>query len=160
MPDYEPDDAWVPAAEVWSDSWSEPGWEAGALGCAISGLVAEGGLPQAQDYMTHLLRRVIHLVPPQPHMRISEARLRMWSDNKSAWYWQGVLIARNREAMVGVVDLVGAGVDPGGGRNTLAVQTSNDYAWGQPNPQGTGYRLCVVWTHATPWRIRLPLTLK
>ena len=160
LPGYSPDTSWVVASEIWWGSWADPGWKADTLGCPIAGLVDAHGLPEAQDRITHLLRRGIDLAPPAAGMRITNARLVMWSDNKSAWRWQGELISTNKEAIIGEVDLLQGGIEPEGGSYTLAIQNSNDFTWGKPNPQGTGYRLCVVWEHLPHWHNRLPLVLK
>ena len=77
-------------------------------------------------------------------MVISRALLRMWSDNKTAWWWQGALIAEDREGYVGEMELFPQYMDRNGGTYLLAVQNSNDYVHHE-NPQGTSYQLHVTW---------------
>jgi hypothetical protein len=94
-------------------------------------------------------------------MRITAAQLEMWSDNKTAWWWQGELIAYDREGYVGNVPLFPGLITPTGGRYTLAVQNSNDLV-SVDNPQGTAYRLCVTWTALPGYysRVHVPMILR
>ena len=112
------------------------------------------------DGTTHLYRRVFTLSPPEPGMRVTRAFLQMWSDNKTAWWWQGSLIADNREGDVGEADLFPTHIDPLGGTYVLAIQNSNDINRGI-NPQGTAFRLCVTWAFSGEpgYRVDLPLIL-
>jgi hypothetical protein len=83
-------------------------------------------------------------------MEMVRAALEMWSDNKSEWWWQGEVIAGDREGNLGAVELYPGRVAPEGGSYLLAVQSSNDLS-GSVNPQGTAARLCVTWRYdATP----------
>ncbi len=90
-----------------------------------------------------------------------QAMLQMWSDNKPAWWWDGVLLASDREGYVGEVELLPQHVRGEGGAYVLAIQNSNDYMRIE-NPQGTAYRLCSVWTYAEEpaCRVELPFVLK
>jgi len=96
------------------------------------------------DGITHLIRHVYELTPPSPDKRIIRATLEGWSDNKTAWYWDGNLVRTNREAYCGIMELYPEFVRPEGGTYLLAIQNSNDYQFIE-NPQGTAFRLCVWW---------------
>jgi hypothetical protein len=102
--------------------------------------------PEGVDRTTHLYRRVFDLASPQPGMRVTRAVLEMWSDNKTAWWWQGELIADDREGHVGELELFPGRVSSWGGTYTLAVQNSNDRV-GVENPQGTAFQLRVTWAY-------------
>ena len=83
----------------------------------------------------------------------------MWSDNKTAWWWEGELIADDRERYVGEIELFTAHLDRQGGTYLLAIQNSNDYIL-QQNPHGTAFRLCVTWAWlGTYHHIDLPLVM-
>ena len=93
-------------------------------------------------------------------MRIVHADLEMWSDNKTAWWWEGVLVSNDHETYGGVIDLFPGPIAPEGGLYTLAIQNSNDF-WQTANPMGTAFELCVTWAHSDMgYRYQLPLVLK
>ena len=161
QPGFSPNQDWQPAREVWWDDWLSAGWGPRIEGCPIIGL-SGGSQPQGIAGDTHLVRRTFELDPPESNRRISRAVLQMWSDNKTAWYWQGELLAYNRETYVGEVELFPGRVDPGGGQYVLAVQNSNDFLHFDANPQGTAFRLCVTWAYpgGGEYTVALPLILK
>jgi hypothetical protein len=145
LPGYSPDNTWQPGVQVWWDVWVLRGPLIPQ--CAIIGLVNRYDKPEGVDRTTHLYRRVFDLASPQPGMKITRAVLEMWSDNKTAWWWQGELIADDREGHVGEVELLPGLVSPFGGTYTLAVQNSNDRV-GVENPQGTAFQLRVTWAYS------------
>jgi len=147
QPDYVMGFGWVGGDRVWSDDWDDPFWRPPFPGWPIGFQDADG----RANGTTQLLRRVFDLVPPEAGMRIHTALLDMWSDNKSAWWWQGELIAHNRQGYVGQIDLAREHIAPSGGSYVLAVQNSNDFSCADSdycNPQGTMYRLTVTWRPA------------
>ena len=159
QPGYVPDSLWQPGVAVWWDDWAY--WGHTVPECQIIGLPGAGGRPEGLDKTTHLYRRVFDLRPPERGMRVTRAVLQMWSDNKTAWWWQGALIADSREQYVGDVELFPGHVDPTGGTYALAIQNSNDRMRVE-NPQGTCFRLCVTWTSwgAARLQVTLPLILR
>ena len=146
-PGFLPDESWQPASVVTSTSWSEGYWDPFVPGAEIIGLLDASGEPERVGGTTHLIRREIALRPPQNGMRIVLASLEMWSDNKAAWWWNGVLLGQDREAYSRLDCLVQGHIAATGGEYTLAVQNSNDL-WKHGNPQGTAYRLCVEWAYS------------
>lgn len=144
QPAFVPDSSWRPGATVWWDAWSGSGWSPLFPGAVIIGLMDAGGNREGVDGVTHLIRHHFHLTPPQPGWRITSAVLDMWSDNKTAWWWEGTLVMIDRQQFGGQVELFPAYVAPEGGMYVLAVQNSNDYMRIE-NPQGTAFRLCVTW---------------
>jgi hypothetical protein len=161
LPSFTPDARWVPAAEVWWNDWSAPGWSPLPQGSRPIGWGDEAGHGVGEDGTTLLYRREFSLTPPNAGWRVTRAFLEMWSDNKTAWWWQGNLVQDNREAYQGTVELFPALVDAQGGNYALAVQNSND-AQGGVNPQGIAYRMCVIWGYgeAAEHQALLPLVLK
>jgi len=161
LPEYQPDGAWRPAAEVWWPTWEDPSWSAARIECPIIGLLDSQGAPEGLAGVTHLLRRMFTLRPPSADMVLVEAYLDMWSGNKSAWWWQGELIAADSKAYIGSQALYPARVARAGGTYVLAVQNSNDGTDPLSNPQGTACRLCVTWRHlGEAHRADLPLIYK
>jgi len=153
-------DSWSHAAAVKWDEWDAPDWGPLISGCSIVGLVGDGDRPKGASGETHLLRRTFFLTPPETHMRVAHAILEMWSDNKTAWWWQGELVADDREGYVGQVELYPVYVRAEGGAYVLAVQNSNDLLHFDHNPHDTAYRMCVTWGYQnTAHTLSLPLIL-
>lgn len=146
QPDLVPDASWRPAAAVWWEGWRDRGWGPLISGASILGLTDGQGNPEMVDGVTHLIRQTFHFVPPAPGMRILSVSLEMWSDNKSAWWWGGERVMVDREGYGGLLVLAAEQFDPEGGTYVLAVQNSNDFH-AALNPQGTAFRLCVVWAY-------------
>lgn len=147
-----PDSSWKPAQAVWFNEWFDPKWRFpewardGAL-CGPIGLLGAFGTPKGVDGTTYLFRREIAIAQPLAGMTmtVTSARLYMWSDNRSAWYWNGIWVAGDREGYMGEVDLRELGlVSELGGNYVLAAQASNDYTYGL-NPHGIAYLLRVNW---------------
>jgi 5-hydroxyisourate hydrolase-like protein (transthyretin family) len=143
QPGFVPDSAWRAGIEVLWDQWSVPNWVA-FPGAVIVGLADAHGVQEGLDGTTHLIRNTFQLVAPGPGMRLASVTLQMWSDNKTAWWWDGVLVVHGHEGPGGQVELIPAYVRPDGGTYTLAVQNSNDRQR-MVNPQGTAFRICVTW---------------
>ncbi len=163
QPDFVPDSAWQPGAEVWWDIWNAPGWRPVPTGARTIGLLTAGGYPEGKNETTHLYRRTFDLTAPSPDMEVTRAVLEMWSDNKSEWWWQGTPVAYDREGYVGRLELFPHYVERSGGRYVLAIQNSNDLACSDSdhcNPQGTAFRLTVTWAFAGTYEVYLPLILK
>jgi len=154
LPGYTPDSSWQAGVQVWWDTWSLRGPL--IPDCAIVGLAAQDDKPEGGDQTTHLYRRVFTLARPQSGMQIAGAVLEMWSDNKTAWWWEGELIADDREGHVGEIELFPKHISPWGGDYTLAIQNSNDHMHVE-NPQGTAFQLRVTWVFAG--QIENPLAL-
>ena len=127
MPDFVPDETWRPAVRVYSNIWIiDPRWAAFArIGGWTLGLKM-GGRDVFENGATHLVRKEFVLEPPAPCMRISSAKLDLWSDNKSEWFWQGQSVLYDQEAIQGPIWLYPDLVDADGGTYLLAAQTSND----------------------------------
>ncbi len=142
QPWFVPDSSWIHPSPVWWDAWTGV-WALPTDG-SVFGLLDQNGDPEGVDGITHLIRHEYDLTPPAPGMRIIRATLEGWSDNKTAWYWDGQLVRTNREVFVGLMELFPDFVEPEGGHYLLAVQNSNDYQFIE-NPQGTAFRLCVWW---------------
>jgi len=163
QPQSAPDSAWLSGSPAWWDIWEQLGWQPQSLGCGQPiGLQDAGGRAMGTNGATQLYRRLIELVPPQPNMRIRSALLDMWSDNKSAWWWQGELIASNQQGYVGQVNLAPDRIAPVGGSYVLAIQNSNDFVCAESdycNPQGTTFRLTVTWAPGRTFAY-LPLIVK
>lgn len=170
QPAFVPDSSWRNGIQVWWDGWAVPFWQA-FPGAVILGLPDARGRQEGLDGTTHLIRQTFHLDAPQPGMRIISAALHLWSDNKAAWWWQGALIANDRQGYSRQDELFPEHIAPEGGTYLLAVQNSNDYMH-MENPQGTAFRLCVTWARfgslaetptpteaATPTAVRQPVFL-
>jgi len=155
-PGFVPDDSWQPGAAVWWDVWEN--WRPLIPDCTIIGLLDQHDKPEERDGTTHLHRRVFTLSSPEPSMEVTRAVLRMWSDNKTAWWWEGELIADDRERYIGEVELFPAHLDRQGGTYLLAIQNSNDYMQ-QWNPHGTAFQLCVTWAWLGTYHYRIDLPL-
>ena len=143
---FTPDGSWETAEEVWWDAWYTGAWSLRPIGSGIIG-IERGGSDEGKDGTTHLTRRILSLTPPGPGWNISRAVLAMWSDNKTAWHWNGVLVKDDAQVYIGEVELYPDHVDAGGGIYTLAIQNSNDYMLIE-NPQGTAYSVCVTWEYS------------
>jgi uncharacterized repeat protein (TIGR01451 family) len=135
----------------------------------IIGLHLNSNDPDAEDEgideMTHLYRREFNLQPPAEGLLITSAVLKMWSDNKSEWWWHrqdqpGVApqsIAYDDQFEIEEFVLFPSPdgfdyIDSSGGEYLLAIQNSNDRqtALGNPadpglNPHGTAFCLVVNW---------------
>jgi len=182
QPSFTPDSSWQAGIQVWWDEWAAPGWRT-FPGAIIVGLADAQGRQEGLDGTTHLIRHTFQLDAPQPGMRITSAILQMWSDNKTAWWWQGALVMDDHQGSGGQVDLFPGQLAADGGTYVLAIQNSNDYMHVE-NPQGTAFRLCVTWARledltvtptptvtatptatptltatATPQRVLLPLVM-
>lgn len=136
---FVPGGSWQDASLVWWGAWD--GWAPTPEGCEPIGLLDVQSRPEGRDGTTHLHRQSLDLTPPTLGMCIKKAVLEMWSDNRSAWWWQGDMVASNREGFAG---RVAVSADESDGTHLLAIQNSNDYAGGD-NPQGTACRLVVTW---------------
>jgi len=131
--------------------------------CRPIGLRDEEGKKEAWSGVTHLHRRTFTLSPPEAGMRVTQAILEMWSDNKSEWWWEGASISYDGQGYIGQMDLFPTYVGLHGGSYVLAVQNSNDYVCSPNcNPHGTACRLCVTWTFPGEpgFRIYLPVIFK
>ena len=152
--------------EVWWDFWDAPGWQPLPAECRPIGLrgedVGRDGNQEALGGTTYLYRREFMLSPPIPGMRVTQAILEMWSDNKTEWWWGGTSVSYDREGHLGQVDLVPDLIRPDGGVYVLAIQNSNDRVSLDNNPQGTACRLCVTWASSSVSGnyVYLPLILK
>ena len=145
-PEFVTDRSWLPASEVWEDFWSAELWKPQIEGCTIVGLSHPNGEPEWVRGDTHLIRRKFLLQPPESGMGLTETSLTMWSDNKTAWWWEGSLVSTNLESFGGTISIYPDGVNIYGGLYTLAIQNSNDF-WQTTNPQGVAFELCVTWSH-------------
>lgn len=147
---FSPDSSWKPAQAIWFNEWFDPKWrlpewDGARTLCGPIGLLDAFGNPKGMDGATYLFRREIVLAQPLAGMTVTSAKLYMWSDNRSAWYWDGAWVAGDREGYVGEIDLRELGlVNALGGDYVLAVQASNDYTYGL-NPHGIAYLLRVTW---------------
>jgi len=148
QPAFVPDSSWRSGMQVWWDGWAIPAWQT-FPGALIIGLADAQGRQEGLDGTTHLIRYTFQLDAPQPSMRIISATLLMWSDNKAAWWWQGTLVADDRQGNSHYDDLFPGHIAADGGTYVLAIQNSNDYMHVE-NPQGTAFRLCVTWGGSEP----------
>ena len=144
MPDFQPDDSWGHTGDVWWDAWGDPNWRPLVAICDNLGVLGVGSRPEGRDGVTHLIRHVFEVRPPEEGMLVMDAFIEMWSDNKAAWWWEGELIANDRQGYLGWVFLYPDRIGREEGTYVLAVQNSNDYM-GIENPQGTAFQLCVDW---------------
>ena len=136
-------------------------WYAALLDeCSVVGLPRDGDFAyDKKNGTTHLYRRMFDLQPPAPGMRITDAVLEMWSDNKSEWWWQSpadempALLASDAEGKhLGRKDLFPGYIESSGGSYVLAIQNSNDYSASvDDNPHGTAFRLVVTWCNCPPY---------
>ena len=143
QPAFVPDSSWQAGLQVWWDQWIAPSWEP-YHGATIVGLADAQGRQEGVDGTTHLIRHTFQLDAPQPEMRITSAILDMWSDNKTAWWWQGVLMPGELEGNNRQAEIFPEYIAAEGGTYQLAIQNSNDFQHSD-NPQGTAFRLCVTW---------------
>jgi hypothetical protein len=99
-------------------------------------------------------------------MQVIRATLDMWSDNKTAWWWQGDLILYGKEGNPRPIPLSVPGhIDPEGGIYSLAMQNSNDNMCPDDtkncNPHATACQVCVTWrTKANCPQLYLPPIFK
>jgi hypothetical protein len=146
---------------VWWEDWARGDWAQRPEGSTPLGWLDARGNAEGVDATTLLFRRTFRLLPPGAGALVRASTLEMWSDNKSAWFWQGEAVMDNRQTYIGTVALFPRHVDAQGGTYTLAVQNSND-TMENVNPQGLAYRLCVTWAvpQREPQRLFLPLLLR
>jgi hypothetical protein len=98
-------------------------------------------------------------------MQVTEAVLKMWSDNKTEWWWQGISVSHGKQGSPDAIDLFPGHIAPYGGIYTLAMQNSNDKMCPDDtkncNPHGTACQLCVSWIPTESCHpVYLPLILK
>ena len=163
QPDFVPDSSWQTSAEVWWIYWAAPDWAPLPGDCRPIGIRDEEGKKEAWSKVTHLHRRTFALSPPEEGMRLTQAILEMWSDNKSEWWWEGTSISYDGQGSIGQMDLLHTYVGPQGGSYVLAVQNSNDDTCSPNcNPQGTACRLCVTWDFPVKpaFQVYLPVIFK
>jgi hypothetical protein len=143
QPGFVPDSTWRAPVEVWWAAWNTGDWPL-RFPATIIGMKNAKGKQEGLDGTTHLIRQTFELTPPEPGRHITAAVLDMWSDNKTAWYWNGELLQSDAQLQVGNHPLFPDHVGSEGGTYLLAVQNSNDYMHIE-NPQGTAYQICVTW---------------
>ncbi len=166
QPGFVPDPvAWRNGSEVWSSYWFNPNWLPLPGTCRPIGLRDENGKYEAVNGTTHLYRRTVNLTPPGPCMQVTEAVLKMWSDNKTEWWWEGVSISYGKQGSPDAIDLFPGHIAPYGGIYTVAMQNSNDKMCPDDtkncNPHGTACQLCVSWIPTESCHpVYLPLILK
>ena len=158
MPGYEPGDDWGPTGDVWWGAWGDPNWRPLVAICDHLGVLGAGSRPEGLDGVTHLIRHIFEVRPPKEGMRVADAYLEMWSDNKTAWWWDGELIAEDAQGYQGWSFLYPDKIASEGGTYLLAVQNSNDYMF-MENPQGTAFQLCVDWAVEVEYDHRFTLPL-
>ncbi len=144
-PGFMPDGSWRSGIAVWWSGWLAPFWQL-LSGMQPMGLADASGRQEGVDGTTHLIRYTLQVDPPEPGMRIISATMEMWSDNKAAWWWQGMLVESTQQGNYRQDRLFPGLISSEGGTYLLAIQNSNDYMY-MENPQGTAFRLCVTWTH-------------
>jgi len=98
-------------------------------------------------------------------MRVTQAVLKMWSDNKTEWWWQGTSVSYDKQGYPDPIELFPGYIEPYGGIYTLAIQNSNDNMCPDDtencNPHGTACQLCVSWIPTESCHhVYLPLILK
>jgi len=142
-PGFVPDSSWRAPVQVWWPAWNTGDWPL-RFPATIIGMNNSKGKPEGLDGTTHLIRYTLELTPPEPGMHVTKALLNMWSDNKTAWWWNGELLQSDAQLQVGNHPLYPDHVGADGGTYLLAVQNSNDYMRIQ-NPQGTAFQVCVTW---------------
>ncbi len=149
QPGPNPTGSWRSAYAFWWPQWKASNWGPLPAGADVIGWSSLKAGPEALDGATYLYRQTLNVSPPIPGMVVRSARLTMWSDNKSEWFWEGRSIAADRQGSVGFVELLPDGIDPLGGQYLLAVQCSNDTScYGGINPQGIAWSLRVEWVPA------------
>jgi hypothetical protein len=145
QPGFQPDSAWQPADQVYWGAWDASEWHHFPAGSQILGY-AINGQPEGINGTTHLIRHLFRFDPPHPGWRIVQVTLEMWSDNKTAWWWNGTLVRDDTQGYIGKINITQY-VSQAGGTYLLAVQNSNDF-FNVENPQGTAYTVCVTWGFA------------
>jgi len=176
--DFAPDANWRAPDEVYWPQWEATGWNVRIPDAKILG-VAEGGVSKGLDFATHLFRMVLNLTPPEEGMQLTAVAVERWSDNSTACWWNGVLVAMSGQGYVGWLNIPTTLLDPAGGDYVLAIQNSNDNTEYE-NPHGTSFRVCVTWSRPAPptvsalsptpsrtpsvtpsvWKIHLPMSFK
>ena len=165
-PGFEPDPiTWRNGSEVWWHWWSNPNWLPLPGNCRPIGVRVENGQQEGLNGTTHLYRRIVRVYPPEPCMQVTKAVLTMWSDNKTAWWWQGALVSYGREGHPDPIELFPGHIEPYGGIYYLAMQNSNDRMCPDDtkdcNPHGTACQLCVSWIPTESCHhVYLPIVLK
>ena len=134
----------------WHTDWTKYGWSPVP---EIGPYVWKAG-PGWLDGVTDLHRRTFTLSIPAGYT-LTAARVKFFSDNRSRWYLNGVLVADLSASFANTAALPTASLLPGA--NLLAVAVSNDN-FGH-NSQSDGAAICVgglsVAEHPTPRPLRL-----
>ena len=138
------DTAWSTQGYVdWHTDWTTYGWSpVPEIGPYV--WKAGTGWP---DGRTDLHRRAFNLSIPTGYT-LTAARIKFFSDNRSRWYLNGVLVADLSASFSNVAGLPTAIIAPGS--NLLAVAVSNDNFGHNSNPMGIQYILEVYLSPNTP----------
>ncbi len=138
------DTAWSTQGYVdWHTDWTTYGWSPVP---EIGPYVWKAG-PGWPDGRTDLHRRAFNLSIPTGYT-LTAARIKFFSDNRSRWYLNGVLVADLSASFSNVAALPTAIIAPGS--NLLAVAVSNDNFGHNSNPMGIQYILEVYLSPNTP----------
>ena len=126
----------------WHNDWTKYGWSpVPEIGRYV--WKAGAGWPSG---VTDLHRRVFTLSIPAGYT-LSGARLKFFSDNRSRWYLNGVLVADLNSSFANTVAVSTASLVLG--NNLLAVAVSNDNFAPNGNPMGLQYVLEIYLTPST-----------
>ena len=138
------DTAWSTQGYVdWHTDWTKYGWSpVPEIGPYV--WKAGTGWP---DGKTDLHRRTFNLSIPAGYT-LTDARIKFFSDNRSRWYLNGVLVADLSASFSNVAVLPTSIIAPGS--NLLAVAVSNDNFGHNSNPMGIQYILEVYLSPNTP----------
>jgi len=144
------DTAWSTQGYVdWHTDWTTYGWSPVP---EIGPYVWKAG-PGWPDGKTDLHRRAFNLSIPVGYT-LTAARIKFFSDNRSRWYLNGVLVADLSASFSNIAMLPTAIIAPGS--NLLAVAVSNDNFGHNSNPMGIQYILEVYLSPNTPTPIPSP----
>ena len=127
----------------WHTDWTKYGWSPVP---EIGPYVWKAG-PGWLDGVTDLHRRTFTLSIPAGYT-LTAARVKFFSDNRSRWYLNGVLVADLSASFANTAALPIASLLPGA--NLLAVAVSNDNFGHNANPMGLQYVLEVYLSPNTP----------
>ncbi len=127
----------------WHTDWTTYGWSPVP---EIGPYVWKAG-PGWLDGVTDLHRRTFSLSIPAGYT-LTAARVKFFSDNRSRWYLNGVLVADLNASSANTAALPTASLLPGA--NLLAVAVSNDNFGHNSNPMGLQYVLEVYLSPNTP----------
>lgn len=127
----------------WHTDWTKYGWSPVP---EIGPYVWKAG-PGWLDGVTDLHRRTFTLSMPAGYT-LTAARVKFFSDNRSRWYLNGVLVADLSASFANTAALPTASLLPGA--NLLAVAVSNDNFGHNANPMGLQYVLEVYLSPNTP----------